>query len=201
MNSPFTDTRFSPGRILVVDDESLNRQVLGKILEGQGYQVTFAVDGLQALEQVAAAPPDVILLDVMMPRMDGFEVCRRLKADPATMPIPILIVTALDARADRVKGVSAGADDFLSKPIDPEELALRVRNAVYRKQLYDELASKYAELKAMKELRESLTSLIDADTEALSSMMRREASGERATPGEADKPKTSHEEGTGHGPN
>lgn len=198
---PLADPRRLPGRVLVADDESLNRQVLGKILMDQGYEVSLAEDGVQALDRVTADKPDVILLDVLMPRLDGFEVCRRLKADPETAPIPILIVTALEERADRIHGVSAGADDFLSKPIDREELVLRVRNAIYRKHLYDELARKYAELKAMKELRESLTSLIDADTEALSTMMRKEAHEEPAAEGKADKPRTSIEEGIGHGPN
>lgn len=172
------DTR--PGRILVADDEEMNRVILSNILGAQGHVVMLVADGQEAVERALAESPDAILLDVMMPRMDGYEACRRLKADPRTAPIPVLIVTSLSDRADRIRGVDAGADDFLLKPIDREELVLRVRNALYRKHLYDALAEKYAELKAMAEIRETLTNMIDADTEALSLLMRRQAEGEGA---------------------
>jgi DNA-binding response OmpR family regulator len=132
-----------------------------------------------------------------MPGMDGFEVCRRLKADPGTAPIPVLIVTSMAERSVRIKGVAAGADDFLTKPIDCEELVLRVRNAVYRKHLYDELAKKYAELKAMAELRKSLTNMINADTDALSLLMRDRLQPDRPAEG---KPDGAHaNEGSQHG--
>jgi CheY-like chemotaxis protein len=167
------------GRILVADDEERNRRLLCVLLEAEGHAITLAEDGQQALQKASASRPDVILLDVMMPKMDGLEVCRRLKADPMTAFIPILIVTAFADRADRIKAVDAGADDFLTKPIDREELVLRIRNALYRKHLYDVLAEKYAELKAMAELRESLTSMLDADTEVLSSLMRPPAQEDR----------------------
>ena len=160
------------GRILVADDEEKNRRLLHDILETQGHEVVLAEDGQQALEKAFAESPDVILLDVMMPKLDGYEVCSRLKKDSRSAPIPVLMITVLTARADRIKGVAAGADDFLSKPIDREELVLRVRNAVYRKRLYDELQNRCRELQAMAELRESLTSLINADTDALAFAMR-----------------------------
>jgi len=168
------------GRILVADDDEMIRKLFRDVLQSAGHEVILAEDGQQALEKVLTARPDVILLDVMMPKLNGFEVCRRLKADPATASIPILLVTGMGEREKRIEGVAAGADDFLLKPVDYDELVLRVRNAAYRKQLYDELADKYAELKAMAEVRDSLTQLIDVDTEMLASQMDPQAQVARA---------------------
>jgi len=125
------------GFVLVVDDEEQNRSVLRDPLEAQGYEMAEAENGMQALELIASRPPDVILLDLMMPRLDGFEVCRLLKANPKTAHIPILIVTALSDRKERLMGIQAGANDFLNKPIDMQDVILRVRNAIQVKQLYD----------------------------------------------------------------
>ena len=135
----------------------------------------------------------------MMPGMNGYEVCRRLKADSRTAPIPILIVTSLADRADRIRGVASGADDFLTKPIDREELVLRVRNSVYRKQLYDELQCKYRELRAMAELRQSLTHLIDADTETMADLLGQRLQQERPAEGRPDTEGASRQEGSEHG--
>lgn len=126
------------GNILIVDDEEKNRKLLKVLMQAQGYQTDEASDGEQALVRVGENQPDVILLDVMMPKMDGFEVCRRLKGSYETAHIPILMVTMLTERADRLTGIKAGADDFLSKPVDFEETILRVRNALYTKHLFDE---------------------------------------------------------------
>ena len=187
------------GRILVADDEERSRRLLHHILEAKGYEVIFAENGQQALEKAFAEQPDVILLDVMMPIVDGYEACRRLKADPRSAPIPVIMVTALSDRQDRIKGVDAGADDFLLKPIDREELLLRIRNAAYRKRLYDELQDKYQELRAMAELRESLTHMINADTEALSSLLRQPPRSERAAKGQSDGTGGVTQEGGDHG--
>jgi adenylate cyclase len=127
------------GLVLVVDDEPQNRMVLRDPLEAFGYQVEEAENGMQALQKIANHPPDVILLDLMMPQMDGFEVCRRLKVDLKTAHIPILMVTALSERGDRLLGIRAGANDFLNKPIDVQDVILRVGNAVHSKHLYDQL--------------------------------------------------------------
>jgi class 3 adenylate cyclase len=127
------------GFVLVVDDEQQNRMLLRDALEAFGYQVEEAENGMQALQKIAAHPPDVILLDLMMPQMDGFEICRRLKADLKTAHIPILMVTALSERADRLMGIRAGANDFLNKPIDIQDVTLRVGNAIHAKRLYDQL--------------------------------------------------------------
>ena len=129
----------SLGFVLVVDDEEHNRTLLRDPLEARGYEVAEAENGMQALEKIAAHPPDVILLDVMMPQMDGFEVCRRLKTDSKTAHIPILMVTALSERKERLMGIAVGANDFLNKPVDIQDVILRVGNAVYTKQLHDQL--------------------------------------------------------------
>ena len=131
----------APGRgfVLVVDDEEQNRSLLRDPLEARGYEVAEAENGLQALQKIAGRPPDVILLDLMMPKMNGFEVCRRLKADSKTAHIPILMVTALSDRKERLMGIEAGANDFLNKPIDIQDVMLRVGNAVYAKHLHDQL--------------------------------------------------------------
>jgi len=128
------------GAVLVVDDEARNRKLLRDLLGFRGYATCEAENGEQALQVVATMPLDVVLLDVMMPGLDGFEVCRQIKANPATSQIPVLLVTALSERADRLRGIAAGADDFLSKPIDLEEINLRVRNAVAARRLRQELA-------------------------------------------------------------
>ena len=131
----------SNGFVLVVDDEEQNRSLLRDPLEARGYTVTEAESGEQALKEIAENPPDTILLDLMMPKMDGFEVCRRLRANAATAHIPVLMVTALSERKERIMGIAAGANDFLIKPVDIHDVILRVRNAVYTKRLYDQLES------------------------------------------------------------
>ena len=125
--------------ILVVDDLPLNRQFLKDELEDEGYLVSTAEDGEQALALVAETPPDLILLDVMMPKIDGFEVCRRLKSDERTILIPVVMVTALTATHERIRGIEVGADDFLSKPPNRLELLTRVRSLLKLKRHTDEL--------------------------------------------------------------
>jgi putative two-component system response regulator len=125
--------------VLVVDDDALIRQFLEDELVGEGYTVSIAKDGEEALEKVATDPPDLILLDVMMPKLDGFEVCRRLKSDERTILIPVVMLTALMAIAERIKSIEAGADDFLSKPHNRQELLTRVRSLLRLKRHTDEL--------------------------------------------------------------
>jgi two-component system cell cycle response regulator len=125
-------------RILVVDDATLNVKLLTAKLEHEYYIVSSADNGFKALQKIDKEPPDLVLLDVMMPGMDGFEVCRRIKADPATAYIPVVMVTALTDVTDRVKGLEAGADDFLTKPINDLALMARVRSLLRLKTLMDE---------------------------------------------------------------
>ena len=131
-------------RILVVDDIEANVRLLEAKLTAEYYEVLAASDGPTALALAAAESPDIILLDVMMPGMDGFEVCRRLKDDPATRHIPVVLVTALDGRHDRVKGLECGADEFLNKPIDDVMLFSRVRSLTRLKMVIDELRQREA---------------------------------------------------------
>jgi len=107
--------------------------------------------------------PHAILLDIMMPEMDGFEGCRQLKANPATAPIPVLMITALSFREDRLKGIEVGASDFLSKPVDTRDVELRTRNAIHSKQLYDRLQDSFQQLQKLELLRDNLTHMIVHD--------------------------------------
>lgn len=127
------------GRILVVDDIATNRVILRAKLAASYYEVIQAENGRDALEKTRCEQPDLILLDILMPDLDGFEVCRRLKANPATAHIPVIIVTSLYDPGDRLKGLECGADDFLTKPINDLALFSRVRNLLRSKFMFDEL--------------------------------------------------------------
>jgi two-component system sensor histidine kinase/response regulator len=151
------------GTVLVVDDDPVNRHLMRELLTTEGHRVQEAADGDQALSAVRRAPPDVILLDIMMPGMDGFQVCRILKNDPATAPLSILIITALGDRPNRLKGIEAGADDYLTKPIDINEVNLRLRNALRTKRLNDQLRNQFQQLQKLEALRDSLTHMIVHD--------------------------------------
>lgn len=146
-------------RILVVDDQEPNVRLLEARLKAEYFEVVTATNGPDALVAAKSQQPDIVLLDIMMPGMDGFEVCRRLKADTATRHIPVVMVTALDQREDRVSGLECGADDFLTKPVDDLTLFARVRSLLRLKVVLDELRT-----------RDSATpeacELVEADPEA-----------------------------------
>ncbi|MBI4460425.1 MAG: response regulator [Acidobacteria bacterium] len=127
------------GPILVVDDERGNRNLLQEMLTGEGYAVVTACNGQEALEVFAEVQPCLVLMDVVMPRLNGFEVCRQLKINPATRLTPVVLVTGLSDRENRVQGIEAGADDFLNKPFDRVELMARVRSLLSLKAYTDEL--------------------------------------------------------------
>ena len=128
-----------PAVILVADDEALNRKVLRELLTSKGFHVEEAVDGEAAVAKTRETMPELVLLDVQMPRLDGFEVCRILKQDESTQFIPIILITALSSVEDRVAGIEAGADEFLSKPFYQAELLARVRSLIRLKQLTEQL--------------------------------------------------------------
>ena len=135
-------------KILVVDDENRNLRLMEALLIPLGYEVILARDGEEALEKVREIPPDVVLLDIMMPKMDGFEVARRLKKDEETKIIPIVMVTALKEVEDRIKALEVGADDFLTKPVDKVELKARAQSLLKVKAYNDYMRNYQKELEA-----------------------------------------------------
>jgi len=139
MNPTTDDTTEQPACVLIVDDERHNRELLEVMLKPEGYLLLSAANGVEALALVARQPPDLILLDVMMPGMNGYDMAARIKSDSATKNIPIVMLTALDDRNARMLGLSAGAEDFLTKPVDRGELSVRVRNLLRIKASGDKL--------------------------------------------------------------
>jgi adenylate cyclase len=145
---PVTPEATSPRRILVAEDDPASRDVLRARLAAHGYEVLTAADGEEALAAVRAHAPDLLLLDVMMPRLDGVEVCRRLRADPAAPFLPVIMVTARADTADVVAGLDAGADEYLTKPVDHAALVARVRSMLRIKALHDTVQRQAADLAA-----------------------------------------------------
>jgi putative two-component system response regulator len=133
-------------RVLIVDDEYIGRETLQSVLEGEGYELEMAENGLQAIEKAKKLLPDVILLDVMMPGMTGFEVCKRIRSDPQIAEIPIIVLTALDDRESLLNALKAGADDFISKPFDRYELRARLLG-ITRLNRYQKLIQERAKLR------------------------------------------------------
>lgn len=158
----------TPATILIVDDEVLNRKLLEALLQPEGYATVSVNSGEEALALIALQPPDLILLDVRMPGMDGYQVATSLKANPATARIPIIMVTAQVDRAARVVGLDAGAEEFLTKPVDRAELWLRVRNLLRLKAASDLLANPdanpevQARVAALQRFRMAMDSAADA---------------------------------------
>jgi putative two-component system response regulator len=159
-----------PARVLVVDDEERNRRLLIAMLEAEGYSASEAADGAQALELARQNPPDIILLDVMMQDMDGYEVARALKSDAATHAIPVVMVTALDDRESRLRGLEAGAEEFVTKPVDRNELRIRVRNLLRLKEFSDFLADHNRILDA--QVKERTRQLVSSYRETIATMTR-----------------------------
>lgn len=140
-----TEDQMKPGAILIVDDTPTNLEILVDFFSEQGFDVFVAMDGQSALEQIPHARPDLILLDVMMPGIDGFETCRRLKANEETADIPVIFMTALTETVDKVRGFSAGAVDYVTKPIQHEEVLARVTTHIRLRRLQQHLEEKERE--------------------------------------------------------
>ena len=162
----------NPPRILVVDDNETNRDILITRLSTQGYQLSEAVDGEEALAMARRERPDLILLDVMMPKIDGIEVCRQLKADKSFSFMPIILVTAKTDSKDVVAGLEAGADEYLSKPVDQMALLARVRSVLRQKQLYDQVEEQAADLARWNKTLEERVSTQLAEIERISRLKR-----------------------------
>jgi class 3 adenylate cyclase len=138
----------SSARILVVDDQRANAEMMAGVLRARGYDVATAADGEAALAQVSAWKPDLVVADILMPGLDGYAFCRRVRGDPETALLPVVLVTALEAPGERTRGIEAGADDFLSKPVNWDELFARVRSLLRVKALQDELRALNQHLEA-----------------------------------------------------
>jgi len=141
-------TSESPARVLIVDDTPANVKLLEDLLGFHGYEVEVAATGEEALEIIATRMPELVLLDVLMPGMSGYDVCRAIRADPAMAMLPVVMITALEDREERVKGIEAGADDFLSKPVNPPELLARVRSLLRIHRLYETVQRQKEQLAA-----------------------------------------------------
>ena len=137
--TPDQSSEFVTGTVLVADDEASNRELMTELLSLEGFEVIAVPDGVAAINELNKTHPDLILLDVLMPRMGGLEVCKRIKSNPETFLIPVILTTSLTDKQDRINGIQVGADDFLSRPIDRTELVARVRSLVRLKQRTDEL--------------------------------------------------------------
>lgn len=181
-------------RILVVDDTPLNVKFLEDVLTMKGYEVATAASGQEALAKIRIGSTDLVLLDVMMPGMNGYEVCRAIREDSRTALLPVVMVTALDAKEERVKGLEAGADDFLSKPVNQPELLARVRSLLRIKLLYDQVERQKTELAQWNLTLEERVANGVAQVERLSRMKRffSPRVAEIITAGDAGDPMQSH---------
>lgn len=147
----------SGATILVVDDNEQNLELLQAYLEDLGCPIRTATDGMEALASIAASPPDIVLLDVMMPRISGFQACAKIKSNPKTKDIPVVMVTALNEIGDVERAVDSGADDFLTKPVNKLELLTRVRSLLRVRQLKRQLDAALAEVRRLR----SMTDVLD----------------------------------------
>lgn len=161
-----------PGRVLVVDDTPANVKLLEDLLAFHGYEVEAATDGEEALRLVREWSPDLVLLDVVMPGLSGYEVCRAIRGDAASALLPVVMVTALDDREERVKGIEAGADDFLAKPVNPPELLARVRSLLRIRRLYETVQRQADELGAWNRMLRARVGEEVARVEQLSRLKR-----------------------------
>lgn len=146
---PSSQANAAVPRVLIAEDNPQGVELLEAYLSDSGYEIQTACDGEETLRSVQKAPPDLILLDIMMPKISGFEVCKRLRADPATREIAVVMITALDQPSDVERAVEAGTDDFLTKPINKTELLLRIRALLKSRQYKRELDRALAYIEAV----------------------------------------------------
>lgn len=156
-------TEQAPPKILIVEDKQDNIDLISYFLKPQKYEIQVAMDGETAIEMVTESPPDIILLDIMLPKMNGFEVCERVKKDPGTRFIPVIMITALKELKDKIHSLEVGADDFITKPFENVELLTRVKSLLRIKKYHDELERKNKELLQMDQFKDELSHLIVHD--------------------------------------
>jgi two-component system, sensor histidine kinase and response regulator len=150
-------------KILIVEDKQDNIDLISYFLKPQNYELIIAMDGETAIEKVASNPPDIILLDIMLPKMSGFEVCERIKKNPETRFIPVIMITALKELKDKIHSLEVGADDFITKPFENVELLTRVKSLLRIKKYHDELEQKNKELLRVDQFKDDLAHLIVHD--------------------------------------
>ena len=150
-----------PCKVLIVDDEPWNLEVLEAFFEGTGYKIIRASNGEEALSVLEEEPIDLVLLDVMMPGIDGYGVCKKIKNQEKTRYIPVVMVTSLDGKSAKIVATADGADDFITKPIDKMELLGRVKSLINVKSLHDQLKNKDLEIKELQSINEDLMRMLD----------------------------------------
>src|SRR3989339_1262304 len=149
--------------VLIVDDAEKNLKLLEAFLMPEGYNILKALTGEECLEILGKGNVDIVLLDVMLPGKSGFEVCREIKSNGRTKFLPVVMVTALKEKEDRIKGIEAGADDFLTKPVDKHEMSARVKSLLRIKMLHDKLQKSYEDLGRLERIKEDLSRLVVHD--------------------------------------
>lgn len=143
-------------KVLIVDDEAANLEIASALVAEDEYQVLQATDGEMAFQMVQDHRPDVVMMDVVMPKMSGIEACRKIKTNPLSYAIPVIIVTALNTTEEKIKAIRAGADDFITKPFDRVELSARLKSLLRLKSIHDRLEASLVALKEMQQVREAL---------------------------------------------
>ncbi len=152
-------------KVLIVDDEPANLEMAQALIEAEGYKAVIASDGDAAFKMVLEERPDIVMMDIVMPKMNGIEACRKIKTNPLSYAIPVIIVTALNSAEDKIKAIKAGADDFIGKPFDRTELSARLKSLLRLKSIHDRLESSLVSLKEMQKVREELLTRAAKDVE------------------------------------
>lgn len=152
-------------KVLIVDDEPANLELAQALIEEEGYQSVTASDGETAIKKVLEERPDIVMMDIVMPKMNGIEACRKIKTNPLSYAVPVIIVTALNSAEDKIKAIKAGADDFIAKPFDRTELSARLKSLLRLKSIHDRLESSLVSFKELQKVREELLTRAAKDVE------------------------------------